>query len=302
MVDDDNDGASCFPKFFKLILASPRPDLHKLEIPREFMKNHGNEVLDEVYLNVPNGEQYKVKLKRENGKVWLKNGWMEFVASYSISHGHFLMFIFKGSSHFDVHIFDMTTSEIDYTLFHPKKYYNSLPKPTMFNTNIKHKNGEKGKPLFMGRLSRRFYSKSHFSYEEIQKVNACPCEYPSFAIKLQRSYLKFKFHANVALPFAKKYFTNKDNDVVFKNVGGETWQVKIGGSDSNGMKMSRGWPKFAKDNKLQVGDICVLELMKSCTLLFKVHIIRVRGDAETDAQGVQNMAQAQVKAKAKAQD
>lgn len=107
---------------------------------------------------------------------------------------------------------------------------------------------------------------------------------------------------NVALPFAKKYFTNKDNDVVFKNVGGETWQVKIGGSDSNAMKMSRGWPKFAKDNKLQVGDICVLELMKSCTLLFKVHIIRVRGDAETDAQGVQNMAQAQVKAKAKAQD
>ena len=30
---------------------------------------------------------------------------------------------------------------------------------------------------------------------EIQKVNACPCEYPSFAIKMQRSYIKFKFHA-----------------------------------------------------------------------------------------------------------
>lgn len=88
---------------------------------------------------------------------------------------------------------------------------------------------------------------------------------------------------NVALPFAKKYFTNKDNDVVFKNVGGETWQVKIAGNDSNGMKMTRGWPKFAKDNKLKVGDICVLELMKTCKLLFKVHIIRVRIDAEIDA-------------------
>ena len=108
------------------------------------MKNHGNEVLNEVYLNVPSGEQWKFKLTRDqNGKVWLKNGWVEFVASYSISHGHFLMFIYKGSSYFDVHIFDMTTSEIDYTLFHPKNYYNSFPKPTMFNNNIKHKIGGK---------------------------------------------------------------------------------------------------------------------------------------------------------------
>ena len=78
---------------------------------------------------------------------------------------------------------------------------------------------------------------------------------------------------NVPAIYAKKYVTNKINDAVLQILTGEIWQVKII-EKRNEMKITRGWKTFVKDNKLQVGDVCVLQLMKDTKkLIFKVYII-----------------------------
>uniref|UniRef100_A0A7C8YPS8 TF-B3 domain-containing protein n=2 Tax=Opuntia streptacantha TaxID=393608 RepID=A0A7C8YPS8_OPUST len=102
-----------FPSFFKLIL-SARLCLQKLEIPRKFVENHGEKLSDLVYLITPTKAVWKVDVVRKDTRAWLQNGWAEFVKFYSICHGHFLVFRYKGYSHFEVVIFDMSASEIEY--------------------------------------------------------------------------------------------------------------------------------------------------------------------------------------------
>ena len=78
------------------------------------MKIHGEGLSETVYLKLPNGEKWKVKLEKQDGKIWFHKGWKEFVDCYSLSHGHLLVFKYEGTSYFEVLIFDTSTLEIDY--------------------------------------------------------------------------------------------------------------------------------------------------------------------------------------------
>lgn len=53
-----------------------------------------------------------MELQKVNGKLWFHKGWHEFVECYSIRVGYFLVFIYEGKSNFNVHMFDLTVSEI----------------------------------------------------------------------------------------------------------------------------------------------------------------------------------------------
>ncbi|KAH9607202.1 hypothetical protein KSS87_021268, partial [Heliosperma pusillum] len=148
-------------------------------IPEQFMKDHGSDLSDVVSLKIPPGKTWKVELLKENGRAWFKDGWHEIVTYYSICHGHFLMFTYRGMSRFNVYVFDMTACEIEYPLDPPET---KVPK-TVSETPI--------------------------------RTNPCP-------------------------PISS----------------------------------SKGWKKYALDNKLQLGDICVLELLNAAKGLFKAEIIR----------------------------
>lgn len=99
------------PHFFKIILS---PHASKLHIPNEFVKEHGTTLGDFVFLEVPNGVVWKVKLLNCSGMVWLNEGWNKFKEYYSIACGYFLLFRCKGNSQFSVFIFDLSASEIEY--------------------------------------------------------------------------------------------------------------------------------------------------------------------------------------------
>ena len=53
-------------------------------------------------------------LKKAGKKLWFFHGWHEFVEYHSIHVGYFLIFRYEGNSNFNVNIFDLTTSEINY--------------------------------------------------------------------------------------------------------------------------------------------------------------------------------------------
>ncbi|XP_059655843.1 B3 domain-containing transcription factor VRN1-like [Cornus florida] len=84
------------------------------EDSRKFMISLGNNMSNPVFLKVPTGAVLTVELVHSDGDVWLQNGWKEFKDYYSIDYGHMLVFTYDGNFHFYVHIFDTSTSEIEY--------------------------------------------------------------------------------------------------------------------------------------------------------------------------------------------
>lgn len=78
------------------------------------MKRHGGNLLDVVHLSIPSGAVWEVKLVRKKGRVWLQNGWPEFVNFYSILHTHVLKFTLEGKSRFHVIIMSNNACEIEY--------------------------------------------------------------------------------------------------------------------------------------------------------------------------------------------
>ncbi|KAI3966130.1 hypothetical protein MKW92_019971 [Papaver armeniacum] len=57
---------------------------------------------------------WHIKLKKAEGVLLFENGWPEFMEFYSICVGHVIFFRYDGDSEFQVHIFGMDGTEIDY--------------------------------------------------------------------------------------------------------------------------------------------------------------------------------------------
>ncbi|KAF9608852.1 hypothetical protein IFM89_011890 [Coptis chinensis] len=72
------------------------------------------ELPDFVMMKVPSSKEWHVELREVEGQVWFHSGWQEFVEYHSIRIGHFLLFQYDGNSRFNVVIFDMSASEIEY--------------------------------------------------------------------------------------------------------------------------------------------------------------------------------------------
>ncbi|KAK8568126.1 hypothetical protein V6N13_106066 [Hibiscus sabdariffa] len=99
--------------FYKLMVASNLQD-KKLKIPNKFVKKFGDELSSIAMLTVPGGRLWLVELRKENKRVWLDSGWTVFLEYYSICIGYFLVFRYEGNSRFNVHIYNLKASEINY--------------------------------------------------------------------------------------------------------------------------------------------------------------------------------------------
>ncbi|KAL2905740.1 hypothetical protein RDABS01_004450 [Bienertia sinuspersici] len=283
------DGISGWPiaSFFKIIL-TPRLDLLQLGIPSKFMATHGNDISNVVYLNTPPGKVWKFELVTKNGKTLLQKGWPEFVKFYSLKHGHLLVFKYEGNSHFDMVICDKSATEIEYPLDLQACMENPSKKRKISLTNPTSSKKDKFKDddmemimddkLVIGNLR----GSSHFTRNEEKRVRsyAYQCEHPSFAVKMQPSFVRSvsSCYAGIPKEFAKKYldgykeqsyermfrFQTDDND--------KTWEVNIVGEKTH-VRAKNGWVAFASENRLKVGDICMFELISKQDI--KVHKLRV---------------------------
>jgi hypothetical protein len=53
----------------------------------------------------------------------------------------------------------------------------------------------------------------------------------------------------------------------------KSWEAELE-INNNRCKLGRGWSELAHDNELNVGDICLFQLMETEKLTMTVHIIR----------------------------
>lgn len=93
------------------------------KIPEKFASRFGDELSAVATIMVPNGRVWHVRMTKDEGMIWLDDGWHAFVKYYDICVGYFLVFKYTKNSTFDVHVFDKTTCEIDYpyNLVEPKQ-------------------------------------------------------------------------------------------------------------------------------------------------------------------------------------
>ncbi|XP_057438924.1 B3 domain-containing transcription factor VRN1-like isoform X2 [Lotus japonicus] len=296
-------------RFFKIITATSL-EAGKLKVPNGFTRKHGGDVSNSVFLKPPDDKKWKIHwTKDQDGYIWFEKGWKEFASYYSLDHGHLILFEYNKTvpSHFEVHIFDKSTLEIEYPFHGSKDEQNnfdqilderqkckksrlkspeSCPQPrkklrTCTSGNV----GRSSKlPKMPQHVNGTEFENSTFADGnvgggalECLKRNKLTCKntkIPSFRSVIKPSYVSEYLH--VRLDFAKKHLENNQSDIIIlHDMDGKTWNVKYLHGRS---RISSGWRKFVLDNNLKVGDVCDFVLTKSQPLSFKVSILQLGGD------------------------
>lgn len=103
-------------------------------------------------------------------------------------------------------------------------------------------------------------------------------ENPLCRVILRRSYVYKGIGLHMPSSFAEKYLGGVSGFITLQVSDGEKWPVKCMWRDGSA-KLSKGWPEFVRDNKLEEGDVCVFELIKVEDIVLRVTIFRVVEDA-----------------------
>ncbi|KAJ1440370.1 DNA-binding barrel domain superfamily [Sesbania bispinosa] len=270
--------------------------LYMQKIPNNFTRKYGGDMSNPILLKPPDGTEWKMNWTKHDGDIWLQEGWKEFATHYSLDYGHMVLFEYKDTSHFEVHIFDKTTLEIQYP-FHASQdeqdnidqisdesveILDNQPPSTCKKTTSKscpqpRRKLRTGTSGGVGSSPKLQNSPEHANikedvsrttqcqkvdqlnskiYEALNRAEAFRSKYPSFIVVMKPSYVG---RGNLVLD-------------------GRTWHGRYifrkVGRYSN-VQVTSGWKKFASDNNLKEGDVCLFELTKSRPLSFKVLIFRV---------------------------
>ncbi|KAK9933457.1 hypothetical protein M0R45_020655 [Rubus argutus] len=212
--------------FFKAVVDEDLED-GKLEIVGFVAINCKDFLRHSIVLTVPNGAVWPMELKMINGSVWLTKGWLEFANFYSLEQDCYIflrVFIINDSC-FRVHILN----KID----HPFK-------------SIQPEFSEEG-------------------YDAFSRAKRFKSDHPCLTVKIQPPYLIRDLRMNGHFVNQHICGVGDSRKVNLQIPNGKTWSAKCSvflSSNKIHAKLYGGWTKFAAKNGLQVGDACVLELIK----------------------------------------
>ncbi|XP_022158239.1 B3 domain-containing transcription factor VRN1-like [Momordica charantia] len=267
------------PHFFKVILHRTLQQ-QKLEIPTKFVREYGVQALlsSKTCLKVADGREWNVGLAKSDGRVWFDDGWQKFVEFYSIGLEDFLMFRYERKpSSFRVVIFDNSTMEIEYPVKRIRLdradgrvkmesgsdnldlVFCSEEKALDFKVgqdssdvdgksmNIKH--GGRKLPSTTSQRERAMVKATDFQSTTLN---------PSFVCKIWPSHLLSGKALHVPRSFTEMHLEGPV-EVILEVSDGRTWRARCGMYYWNNRTrrmadLRNGWNKFARDNKLQVGD------------------------------------------------
>ncbi|KAF5195835.1 B3 domain-containing transcription factor vrn1 [Thalictrum thalictroides] len=212
--------------FFKIISPFIIQD-GQLGIPEKFITKHGMYLPDVVVLKVPSGIAWQVELRKIDGSVYLQKGWLKFIDHYSICAGHVLVFRYNRKSQFDVLIFDMSCSEIEYLCNSKNTGQCNQVKDTLVG-KIKDGDTTIGKS---GSSSKRDYVRMRRAKTEertgviLPRANAFKTKCPFFKVFMRPSYVHSRY---VPLPniFYFSHLKGLDSLTIQASNGKAKWRVR----------------------------------------------------------------------------
>ncbi|XP_026396439.1 B3 domain-containing protein Os03g0619800-like [Papaver somniferum] len=226
---------------------------------------------------------------------------MEF---YSISAGHLLVFRYDGNSTFHVLIFTMSATEIEYpmrsfkTMFKGKAQVIDIDSCSSDSNNENSTQSEPSssrdsqvnletepvdehdypKRRKVSAATKRFNTSRVTQLKEraLRAAEAFRSEEPFFKAIMHASCVKTGGNMHVPSDFAIPYLQHKTTRVTLRVSDGKSWDVGVLYTQSfYKTTLSKGWPKFALDNHLNTGDVCVFELVDRKKFEINVHIFQV---------------------------
>ncbi|XP_061351816.1 putative B3 domain-containing protein Os03g0621600 [Gastrolobium bilobum] len=276
---------SIYVSFFKIMSLSTFFATHRnnatfstfmhLMLPIKFVRRYGESLPNTILLKLSSGAEWTVNLEKHDGRVWLQNGWKEFVEYHSLAYGHLLVFRYDGTSHFHVLIFDPSTMEIDYpfNILDPKRARNGELK----SSKKRRTNGNSNKYESYSNLQDTSFHSTVKDWKGMVLDSKCLLKNPSekkrnidqrtemssntsFTVEIKSWNLR-KF---IALPKGSlKGYVKPGGQNVTLLVGNRSWKVNLIYYPKKPRTcFSARWLIFARENDLKVGDVCLFELLE----------------------------------------
>ncbi|CAN0909247.1 B3 domain-containing transcription factor VRN1 [Linum grandiflorum] len=251
-----------------------------------------------VFVVKEGGVSWEMELwndEEQGGRLWLRKGFHEFAVFYSLTHRHLLRFKHLKDFTFSVRIHDGSASEIEYPA--DDRGPESLPDDNSSDSDEEDSDFE----VSHGRESqsqRRSYGKKKKKNKNETKQNirnGAPAGYdnpeepekttynssalaPSFRVTITKTYMALG-QAHIPVSFSERYMA-KETEMVRVKVGNgkKVWEMNLSrlGKTKNSARITSGWTQFVRDNHLQVGNVCIFNLLNATTAvaLFRVTILR----------------------------
>ncbi|KAL9234723.1 hypothetical protein vseg_009560 [Gypsophila vaccaria] len=99
---------------------------------------------------------------------------------------------------------------------------------------------------------------------------------PFFHVIMSKSHVSMTH-----LPLPKKFvelLPEKASIPAILTRGSRSWEMKYCGNHITQRRLSKGWRTFVEDNTLNLGDVCIFELMSCEASLIKLKVQVLRGD------------------------
>ncbi|TKY50758.1 B3 domain-containing protein [Spatholobus suberectus] len=252
-------------RFFKIIL---KTNLERLKIPNKFVRKYGDGLPNPLFMKPPDGTEWEVYWAKQNGEVWFEKGWKEFVEHYSLDQGHLVFFKYEGISKIDVFILDQSAIEIDYPSCDTCDEKDNLDHSDDESVKIlDERPDEKPKQMRGEKPAQRTSSLNWPTQTRAQEIARNFISYnPFFTVFIKPTHVA-KIHLPV--PDLEGIIENKEKYVTLQ-LGERSWNVKLLSCNS----LCAGWPLFARESKLQAGDVCVFELISREDSVFEVHVFK----------------------------
>ncbi|XVF15647.1 hypothetical protein REPUB_Repub09cG0172500 [Reevesia pubescens] len=252
----------------------------KMCIPKDFttkfLKNNSGDITLTMDGKTWSANYFRYVSVEKYTKAILYNGWREFMQDNKLEAGDLCVFELIEQTKILLKVVIYRVSEDSSSCF-PLGGINSLANGSngVSSTN---KSTKSKHPCSMRPLT------SHEKARAILKASNFKSKNPFFKVVMQPRYLTVRYSLSIPYKFVKKYLDEKKDQVILQVSDGRTWivkfSVKIFTSGQHKAEFYHTWRAFAKDNNLEVGDVCIFELINRNETTFKVSIFPAAQNAK----------------------
>ncbi|KNA16344.1 hypothetical protein SOVF_089920 [Spinacia oleracea] len=257
----------------------------QLQLPEEFTANMNGYVPHRFIIESGMTRKcWRVEVEKdEDGRMYFRDGWADFVEAHSLGVGNFLLFEYEEQSIFQARIYGRNGCERTITADNNKGGQSQPPKP------IDVDDGEESEALEYepvlekchrkkpSRLAPRKYGRGIY-----KKKLGVPRPYRRTAqVSLSEKNLSFsiiihysKNHQFYQLTIPKivslKMKLPSRDDLKFQDAEGKCWTVTLGHRRDGRAILCHGWKEFMKENKISHGDKVQFEFVSDELVRFHV--------------------------------
>nr|XP_043638678.1 B3 domain-containing protein REM5-like [Erigeron canadensis] len=256
--------------FFKIIMRDSDDFISLSPVFTKKYMEESNETQTIVLKTNSSTAEWKVKYLKIDGKYYFMDGWLKFMKDNGVQMGDFLVFwlVSRSPTVFEVFPYAPNTC---------------LKNQSSCSGNINPGTPKVGHGLGGPSASADADSDACDDDDDDDKETSME-EVPAYDVSVNKNINKsmskivMKTYTN-CIPLTKEFENATGigcyDTLLLKNKEGSKWKVDIRRYINNNQKtlrISKGWAKFVKDNKVEVGDKCEFKHLKG--KLVRVHVFK----------------------------